>query len=107
MLDLWARADHILCITVGFLEVRSAIARRLISRPAARARKELNELWKWVELDHVDDQLIALASRVVDVHRLRTLDSLHLAAALKIGAHDLVVATWDAELSRAARARGS
>jgi uncharacterized protein len=106
VLELWARADDVICITVGYLEVRAAIARRLNGRVASRARERLDELWQRVEPVNVDDRLIGLASRVVDRHRLRTLDALHLAAALGIGRSELVFASWDNDLRRAAEAEG-
>jgi predicted nucleic acid-binding protein len=106
VLDLWARADDVVCIAAGYLEVRSAIARRLTGRVAARARHRLDALWERVEPVAVDGRLIGLAAKVVDVHRLRTLDALHLAAALALGKSELVLASWDSDLRRAAEAEG-
>jgi predicted nucleic acid-binding protein len=59
-----------------------------------------------VEAIEVDEELIARASELIDVHRLRSLDALHLAAASEIRHAELVVATWDADLSRAAADEG-
>ncbi len=54
----------------------------------------------------VDDHLIAVAARVVDIHRLKTLDALHLGAALEAGRPGLVFMTWDIELRQAAELEG-
>jgi predicted nucleic acid-binding protein len=86
--------------------MRAAIARRLRARSAARARALLDHRWEEVETLAVDDRLIGLAGRVVDVHRLKTLDAMHLAAALDTGRPELLFASWDADLRRAARAEG-
>jgi predicted nucleic acid-binding protein len=46
------------------------------------------------------------AGRLAVRHRLRTLDALHLAAALTLAGEDPTFATWDARLHRAARECG-
>jgi uncharacterized protein len=104
--DLWDTSDRIFCLAVGYLEVRGAIARRLARAAARRARDILDEDRAEVETIEVDDSLIARASEVTDLHRLRALDALHLAAAVELGHPELVVATWDKHLARAVRAEG-
>ena len=104
--ELWAEADSVICLALGYLEIRSAIARRLKAQPAARARALLHDRWQEVETLVVDDRLIAIAGRIVDVHRLKTLDALHLAAALDAGRPGLVFMSWDSELRRAAQIEG-
>lgn len=103
---LWAQADEVFAVSIGYLEVRSAIARRLTARTAAAARKQLDEYWQGVETFDVDDRLIALAANGVDTHRLRTFDALHLAAAVDLRDPALVIASWDVDLRRAAEAEG-
>jgi predicted nucleic acid-binding protein len=103
---LWDRSDRVFCVTLGYLEVRSVITRRLRSGDARYARRVLDEQWLEVETIDVDESLVASASDVVGTHRLRTFDALHLAAALGLDDSDLVVATWDTELARAARVEG-
>jgi predicted nucleic acid-binding protein len=104
--QLWNAADSVLCVSVGYLEVRSAIARRLAARPAARARALLEDRWQDVETRIVDDRLIGLAGSVVDRHRLRALDALHLATALDERESELVFVSWDDELRQAAETEG-
>jgi predicted nucleic acid-binding protein len=106
VVGLWDRSDRVSCVTLGYLEVRGVIARRLRSVDARYARQVLDQWWLEVETIAVNDSLVSSASQVVDRHRLRALDALHLAAALDLDDSDLVVATWDAALSRAARAEG-
>lgn len=106
MRDVWDAAEEVSCVSIGYVEVRGAIARRLPPRAADRARSELAEYWQTIETVAVDDTLVGLAARIADVRRLRTLDALHLAAAEEIGDVGLVFGTWDAELGRAARDAG-
>ena len=104
--NLWNRADNVLCVSVGYVEIRSAIVRRLAPRAAEHACALLDDRWSDVERRAVDDRLIGLAGRVVDRHSLPALDALHLAAALDVGRPELVFASFDLELRRAAGAEG-
>ena len=54
----------------------------------------------------VDRRLAATAGDLAERHSLRGYDAVHLASALAIDDPDLVVATWDDELGRAAIAAG-
>ena len=82
------------------------ISRRLSGRVATRARRRLDALWASVEKLPVDDAVVDAAVRAADRHRLRALDAVHLAAALRIQEDGLVLATWDMDLAAAARATG-
>jgi predicted nucleic acid-binding protein len=46
--------------------------------------------------------LIRAAGEVAEHYRLRAYDAIHLASALSLEKGDLVLATWDADLRRAA-----
>jgi predicted nucleic acid-binding protein len=100
---VWHAADEVSCVSIGYVEVRGAIARRLSARAGSRARERLDEYWQAIQTVAVDDALVGLAAQIADVRRLRTLDALHLAAAERVREVGLVLATWDAELGRAAR----
>ena len=50
--------------------------------------------------------LLRTAADLAEAQLLRAYDAVHLASALSLRDHDLVVATWDADLSRAARNAG-
>jgi predicted nucleic acid-binding protein len=54
----------------------------------------------------VDTALAEHAAQLALSAGLRSLDALHLAAALVLRADDLTVATWDARLHRAASDQG-
>ena len=106
MLDIWREADDVGSVSIGYIEVRAAIARRLPSPVRARARALLDEYWQEIQTVAVDDRLLALAAHAADTHGLRALDALHLAAAQELREPGLVFVTWDDELGRAARAAG-
>jgi predicted nucleic acid-binding protein len=103
---VWNAAEEVACVSIGYVEVRGAIARRLSPRAGNRARGKLDGYWQAIETVAVDDALVGHAAQIADVRRLRTLDALHLAAAERVREVGLVVATWDAELGRAARDAG-
>jgi uncharacterized protein len=54
----------------------------------------------------VDWPLARHAGELAEVHSLRGYDALHLATAVAVGGPELVLATWDADLARAALAIG-
>jgi hypothetical protein len=104
--SLWIEADEIACVSIGYVEVRAMIARRLPARAAAPARRRLDRYWDEIDAVAIDDDLVGLAARVTDRYRLRALDALHLATAQLIGGPEVVLATWDVELRQAARDAG-
>jgi len=104
--SLWIEADDIACVSIGYVEVRAMIARRLAGGAAARARRRLDRYWDEIDVVAIDDDLVGLAARVADRYRLRALDALHLATTQLIGDRELALATWDAELGQAARDAG-
>lgn len=87
---------------VGFVETLRAVG--LVGGPAvATAFKDEWPAFAVVELDR---QLAEDAGALALAHDLRSLDSLHLAAALVLPRDDLVFATWDRRLHAAALANG-
>jgi uncharacterized protein len=103
---LWDEADSVTCLSLGYVEMRSAIGRRVGRRTAVHAWSRLDQRWQRIETLDVDDGLIALAVRAADTHGLRTLDALHLAAALSMRRTEVVVVSYDAELRRASELEG-
>lgn len=65
----------------------------------------LREEWASFTVIEVDQALVESAAVLALENDLRSLDSLHLAAALVLPADDLVFATWDRRLHAAARGR--
>lgn len=87
-------ADGWFICRVGFVEVVRAIS-LAAGRSAARAfRAE----WPAFGVVEVDEELVERAAELATMRELRSLDALHLAAALVLPSNDLVVATWDVRL---------
>ncbi len=92
-------ADAWFVCRVGFVEVVRAVS-LAAGRPAARAfRAE----WPAFGVVEVDESLVERAAELATKRELRSLDALHLAAALVLAPSDLVMATWDKRLHAAAR----
>jgi predicted nucleic acid-binding protein len=88
--------------------VSCALARTEVVRASAprgtdavrRARRLLNRL----DLIMIDDELLDLAGELAGP--LRSLDAIHLAAALELGDELEALVTYDAQMARAAEALG-
>lgn len=87
---------------VGFLETARAVG--LAASPAAV--RNLRVEWSSFGVIEADQQLIEDAAELVFRHHLRSLDALHLAAALVLPREDLMFTVWDRRLHAAARAEG-
>lgn len=87
---------------IGFVETVRAVARAGEREDVERVERDWPGL-RIVEIDAVVTEHAAWLSIESD---LRTLDALHLAAALSLSSESVVFATWDRRLHRAARARG-
>lgn len=85
----------------GYAETWNAVA--LAGEPDELKRMERE--WALFEVVEVTQALVERAGEVALSMRLRTLDAMHLAAALSFGEEPIFV-TWDARLHRAARERG-
>ncbi len=87
---------------IGFVETARAVGLARGSRGTATFQRE----WATFEVIEVDRRLAEHAAKLALTTELRSLDALHLAAALLVSADDLTVATWDHRLHRAAQANG-
>jgi predicted nucleic acid-binding protein len=94
------RADGWHMCRVGFVETTRAIA---LSAGESSTRAFERE-WPAFGVVEVDQDLVEHASRLAVRHELRSLDSLHLAAALVLADADQLLATWDRRLHAAAAA---
>lgn len=87
---------------VGYVETVRAVGlaggRKLVSRVEGD--------WLSFDVIEVDRALVEHAAELALSTELRSLDALHLAAALVLPREDLTVATWDTRLHRAARGQG-
>ena len=100
--ETMARADAWFICRVGYVEtVRAAgLAAGRAAADAVRAE------WPAFAVVEVDQGLVEDAAALAVEHDLRSLDAIHLAAALILPADDLILATWDRRLHAAARAAG-
>lgn len=87
---------------VGYVETARAVG--LAAGKAAT--KRFGADWPSFEVVEVDASLAEHAAELALAEELRSLDALHLAAALLISSDQLSFATWDARLHRAAQRRG-
>jgi uncharacterized protein len=87
---------------VGFIETTRAVA--MAGGPGVA--KSFAAEWPAFAVLEVDAALVEHASQLTLSRDLRSLDALHLAAALVLPAEELVLATWDRRLHVAAAAEG-
>jgi predicted nucleic acid-binding protein len=95
-------ADAWFMCRIGFVETVRAVA---LSAGGSATRSVRSE-WPAFGIVEVDQALVEHAAALAGDHGLRSLDSLHLAAALLLRSNDLVLATWDRRLRAAAQAEG-
>jgi len=96
------RADGWFICRVGFVETVRAVTIAAGAVPAKSVRNE----WPAFAVVEVDERLAEHAASLTLRHDLRSLDALHLAAALVLPSTDLVLSTWDRRLHVAAEAEG-
>jgi len=114
ILRLCDSLEVIVISSVGYAEVLSAFCRKLregaLTESACdRLIREFNDDWRSFARMVVSDQLNELTAMLLRRYRLRGLDAIHLASALKArpaGREVFVFATADARLLRAARSEG-
>jgi predicted nucleic acid-binding protein len=99
--DAMATAERWFVCRVGFVETS-----RAVSLAAAHAVTAFEREWAAFGLVEVDQALVEHAAALAMEHALRSLDALHLAAALVLPRQGLVLATWDRRLHAASEAEG-
>lgn len=87
---------------IGYVETVRAVA----LAGGRRAVKRVEGDWLSFDVIEVDSRLAEHAATLALSAELRSLDALHLAAALVLPREDLTVATWGSRLHRAARDEG-
>lgn len=87
---------------VGFVETQRAVGRAVGLRGVTRFEAELLGF----DVVDFDRALAGRAGRIGWLTGLRSLDAMHLAAALSLSPGGLRFATWDLRLHRAAREHG-
>jgi predicted nucleic acid-binding protein len=102
VLEAMDNADAWSMCRIGFVETVRAVA--LAGGRSAIKRVERD--WLAFDVIEVDRTLAEHAAQLALSAELRSLDALHLAAALVLPSEDPTVATWDARLHRAALDQG-
>jgi predicted nucleic acid-binding protein len=97
-----AEAEGWYICRAGFVETVRAVG--LAAGP--RATKAVKDEWAAFGVVEIDQQLVEHAAALALDRDLRSLDALHLAAALVLPGEDLVFPTWDRRLHVAAGAEG-
>jgi uncharacterized protein len=100
--DAMAGAEAWFICRVGFVETLRAVG---LAAGVAATEPFVDE-WPAFGVIEVDQTLVESAAALALNRGLRSLESLHLAAALLLGGEELVLATWDRRLHTAARAEG-
>jgi predicted nucleic acid-binding protein len=93
-------ADGWFICRVGFIEITRAVSLAAGQAAAKAIRAE----WPAFGVIEVDQDLVEHSAALAFSRELRSLDALHLAAALVLPRTDLVLATWDPRLHAGARA---
>lgn len=100
--DAMRRAKGWFMCRAGFVETVRAVG--LVA--GRRAINAVTREWPAFGVIELDQRLAEHAAALARKHGLRSLDSLHLAAALVLPRDELVLATWDRRLYAAAGAEG-
>jgi uncharacterized protein len=96
------RAEGWFMCRVGFVETARAVG---LSAGQA-ALRTVREEWPAFGVIEVDQRLVEDAAKLAIARELRSMDALHLAAALMLPRDGLLLATWDRRLHAAAGAEG-
>jgi hypothetical protein len=99
---LMERADGLYICRIGFVETMRAVELGGGTDAATEARED----WPSFGIVEVDQSLVEDATALAIRRRLRSLDALHLAAALTLPRNELTVLTADQRLGDAATAEG-
>lgn len=91
----------------SFVEVRRNLVRFLDGDALAVAQRQFSADWDALEAIELDADVCSDAAELAEQTRVRTLDALHLSAALVAGAPEGVpIVTFDLRLAEAARSLG-
>ncbi len=96
------RADGWFICRIGYVETVRAVGLSAGQAAATTMREE----WPAFSVIEVDQRLAEDATKLAITRELRSMDALHLAAALMLPQEDLQLATWDRRLHAAAQAEG-
>lgn len=105
---LWDAADRVASSRLLYAEARAALAQasrleRLNHAEHLQAVSDLDGLVSSLDVVEVTDQVVRRAGELADNLALRGYDAVHLASAELLDDRDLVLATGDAQLHKAAK----
>ena len=108
---LWDSADTRVTSRVTYPEGRAALAAssragRLTNADHARAKSRLSHLVRAMSVVELTETVAFEAGNLAELHEMRGYDAVHLASVLAVLSDDLVFATWDSDLVRAAAVLG-
>ena len=109
MESLWFDAESVGSTRLLVVELRAALGRavrmkRLTPRGLVVAKRAVASIVATIALIEVGEAVIAHAADLAERHGLRAYDGVHLASAIALGDPEVVMATWDVDLRRAAAA---
>jgi uncharacterized protein len=96
------RAESWFMCRIGYVETIRAVGLSAGQAAAATVREE----WPAFGVIEVDQRLVEDAAKLAITRELRSMDALHLAAALTLPREDLLLATWDRRLHAASETEG-
>lgn len=96
----WISARH------TSIEVRRNLASQLTGRALTEAQRQFARDWNSIMIVELDKGVCETAAEIAEMLQVRTLDSLHLGAAQKVGHGALPLLTYDFRQAQAARALG-
>ena len=103
--EIWLATDSAICVEIGYVEVRAALAaasraKRLSAAQFEKSKVLFENIWAQVEVVQVDESLVRAAAALAESDGLRGYDAMHFAAALRVGVDTFAAA--DSALIRAA-----
>lgn len=104
---LWDGCDAAVSSRLAYPEVCAALAaagrnRTLVHEALVECQRSWERIWTELRPVELTAQVAAAAGRLAERRHLRGADAVHLASALEVGTHHLVMAVWDRRLHEGA-----
>jgi uncharacterized protein len=108
---VWDGSDVLITSRLSYAEARAALAaarraKRLSERQLQDAKTSLEGRFQEIDVIEVTSDVVRSAGDLAERHALRGYGAVHLASALMLDAENVVLATWDREVARAAQIEG-
>jgi uncharacterized protein len=110
-LDLWNAADAAASSRLSYPEVRAALAaarrsQRVDADRYVAATAEWEQLWSEIRVVEPAVEVLHAAGDLAESQALRGYDAVHLASALRLAEHEVIMVAWDKRLRSAALCLG-